>query len=409
MTREIQDRPPLRCMFVITSMPVGGAETLLVNLVRRLDRDRIEPMICCLKEPGELGERIKHDVPLFSHMISHRYDVHVIRRLQRLFKDHRIDCVITVGAGDKMFWGRLAAKYAKVPVILSALHSTGWPDGVGRLNRCLTSITDGFIAVADDHQRFLIDHERFPSDKVFLIPNGIDNDVFMFNTTARQEWRTRLGIDSADPVVGIVAALRPEKNHELFMRLAASTSAHFPQAHFLIIGDGPRRADLQHLASATNCANNIHFLGSCSDIPGILSALDLFALTSHNEASPVSILEAMSCARPVVAPNVGSIRQAVLHEKTGYLYDPRDENAALQGWLTCLANQGLREQLGAAGREHVSAYGSLHSMTEGYMRLIERLHSKKTERKSNQRYQANSGATFAKHAMNSAENLNDYR
>ena len=119
-------------MFLLTSMPVGGAETLLVNLVRRFDRRRIEPLIGCLKEKGVLGEAISNEVPTFEHLIHHKYDVAVIGRLKKLFRDQSVDAMITVGAGDKMFWGRIAARQAKVPVILSALHSTGWPDGVGR-------------------------------------------------------------------------------------------------------------------------------------------------------------------------------------------------------------------------------------------------------------------------------------
>ena len=86
--------------------------------------------------------------------------------------------MVTVGAGDKMFWGRLAARRVGVPVIVSALHSTGWPDGVGRLNRLLTPITDAFIAVAASHGRFLIERTGFPADKVAVIPNGVDTQRF---------------------------------------------------------------------------------------------------------------------------------------------------------------------------------------------------------------------------------------
>ena len=93
--------------------------------------------------------------------------------------ERQIDAVVTVGAGDKMFWGRLAAYFARVPVIASALHSTGWPDGIGRLNRWLTPITDAFIAVADTHGQFLIDQERLPPEKVFVIPNGVDTSRFV--------------------------------------------------------------------------------------------------------------------------------------------------------------------------------------------------------------------------------------
>jgi hypothetical protein len=109
-----------------------------------------------------------------------------------------------------MFWGRLAAAKAGVPVILSALHSTGWPDCIERPNRWLTDITDGFIAVAPAHGRFLVEGEGFPTEKVFVIPNGVD--VFLFRPDLDcHVQRQELGLNSAQRVVGIVAALRPKK------------------------------------------------------------------------------------------------------------------------------------------------------------------------------------------------------
>jgi len=165
---------PLRVMFLVTSMPVGGAETLLAALVRQLDRRWFAPEIGCLKERGPLGEELAAELPVHHDLLAHKYDLRIWPRLVRLLRERQIDAVVTVGAGDKMFWGRLAARRVGVPVILSALHSTGWPDGVGRLNRLLTPITDGFIAVADSHGAFMIAEERFPAEKVFVIPNGVD-------------------------------------------------------------------------------------------------------------------------------------------------------------------------------------------------------------------------------------------
>ncbi len=362
---------PIRTMFIITSMPVGGAETLLVNLVRRFDRARITPMIGCLKEKGVLGEELAGEIPVFENLIHHKYDVAVAGRLRKLFKDQQLDAVITVGAGDKMFWGRLAAKTARLPVILSALHSTGWPDGVGRLNRLLTGITDGFIACANSHAKYLVNNEKFPEPKVFMIPNGIDTDRFVFNTNARNQWRSECGIPTDAPVVGIVAALRPEKNHALFLESARLTLESRPDAYFVIAGDGPERPMLEELAASKGIDQQVKFLGSVSEIPEVLSMVDLFALSSHNEASPVSILEALSCERPVVATAVGSINESVIEGTTGYLVTPGDENEMSSRWLKVLNDPQHATDLGTAGREHVIANSSLNSMTEGYMELVE--------------------------------------
>lgn len=368
---------PLRVMFCITSMPVGGAEVLMVNLVRRFDSGRIAPQICCLKEPGVLGEEIGREFPLHHGLIENKWDISVVGRLKQLMRDQKIDAVITVGAGDKMFWGRLAARYARVPVVLSALHSTGWPDGVGRLNRMLTRITDGFIAVAESHGRFLVEYEKFPPEKVFVIPNGVDTERFQFCVRRRQAWREQLGIEDTTPAVGIVAALRPEKNHEMFLRAARAVRQVRRDAVFVVAGDGPCRHDLEKLAVDLRMVDSVRFLGSVSDTAGLLSALDVFALTSHNEASPVSILEAMACGRPVVAPQVGSIPDSIQDGRTGYLIPKGDSQAAAERWLELLGNPDLRAAMGRAAREHVCHSSSLETMTDGYTTLIESLFRQK--------------------------------
>lgn len=101
----IEDRGPLRVMFLITSMPVGGAETLLVSLIHGLDRERFVPLLCCMKQLGPLGEDLAAEIPTFHGMIENKCDFTVIRRLTQLFRQERIDALVTVGAGDKMFWG----------------------------------------------------------------------------------------------------------------------------------------------------------------------------------------------------------------------------------------------------------------------------------------------------------------
>lgn len=371
---------PLRVMFLLTSMPIGGAETLLVNLVRRFDPNRISPLIGCLKEKDVLGVELENEIPVFENLIQHKYDFAVAGRLRKLFKKENIDAVITVGAGDKMFWGRLGARRASVPVILSALHSTGWPDGVGRLNRMLTGITDGFIAVAKQHAQYQVEQERFPEHKVFLIPNGIDTDRFTFDAETRSQWRQKLEIPADAPTVGIVAALRPEKNHDLFLRAAKLTVQKTPTAQFVIAGDGPERNRLESLTKTLNLESNVHFIGSTQDIPGVLSMMDVFSLTSHNEASPVSIMEALSCQRPVVSTDVGSIDESVLEDKTGYLVLPGDADKLAERWTQLLGDEKLRSRLGEAGREHVIENCSLQSMTNGYTHLIETTFALKTKR-----------------------------
>jgi glycosyltransferase involved in cell wall biosynthesis len=364
-------------LFATTSMPVGGAETLLVNLVQRLDRERIQPELVCLKEPGVLGEILAEQVPVHSRLLGNKWDWRVLGRLRRLIRSRRIDALITVGAGDKMFWGRLAAWLERLPVVGSALHSTGWPDGIGRLNRCLTPITDVFIAVAENHGRFLIEHERLPVKKVRVIPNGIDTQHFQPQPDRGRELRSQLGIPQLAPVVGIVAALRPEKNHELFLQAAAKVRNTLPEARFILVGDGPMRPSLEQLVKTLGLHDRVQFLGNRSDVPDVLSAIDLLALTSHNEANPVSILEALSCGVPVVSTRVGSVHETVQHGVTGFLTEPGSVDQIVTHWLELLRDDGLRRRMGIAGRQLVSDNWSLDRMVSGYEQLVCEIYASK--------------------------------
>jgi len=369
----LADRGPLRVLFMTTSMPVGGAETLLVNLIRGLDRSRFIPLLCCTKELGPLGEELAGEIKTYHGLLRSKYDLRVLPRLMRLMRAERIDAVVTVGAGDKMFWGRLAAWRAGVPVVLSALHSTGWPDGLGRLNRLLTPLTDAVIGVAAPHGRYLVEVEKFPPDKVRVIPNGINVNRFQPRAD-RERVRSSLGLGPQNQAVGIVAALRPEKNHELFLQTAAMLRTRHPQAKFLIIGDGPQRAKLETLASELHLGDAVQFLGTRADVPELVSALDVFMLTSHVEASPVSILEALACGTPVVATRVGSIAESVIEGETGFLALPGDAQALAQAAGRLLADPQLAQQMGRAGRRQVIAHGSLQTMIAGYENLLEEVY-----------------------------------
>ncbi|HEV7278863.1 MAG TPA: glycosyltransferase [Pirellulaceae bacterium] len=373
-TRDSRDLPragrPLRVAFLATSLPVGGAETLLAAMMRGFDPATVQPEVVCLKERGPLGEVLAKEFPVHAGFLNSKYDLGVLSRLKRLFQERRIDAVVTVGAGDKMFWGRIAARMAGVPVVLSALHSTGWPDGVGKLNRLLTPWTDGFIGVAKAHGRHLIDGEGFPQSKVFVIPNGVDVDRFRPRPEARTRMRKELGFDDGALVVGVVAALRPEKHLTMFLEAAGRVSQRVDRARFAIVGDGPERAELERKATELGIADRVRFLGSRSDIHEILPAFDLFSLTSKNEANPISILEAFACGTPVAAPDVGSIHESVVEGETGMLFPALDVDAATEAWLSILENDGLRQAMGAEARRRATARWSIQATVDGYERLI---------------------------------------
>jgi glycosyltransferase involved in cell wall biosynthesis len=375
-------RDPLRVMFVTTNMPVGGAETLLVELVRRINRRRFQPELCCLKKFGPLGEILAREAPAFSELLTggNKYDIAVLWRLVRLMQRRRIDAVITVGTGgDRMFWGRLAGWLAGVPVICSSLHSTGLPDHVEFLNRRLARLTDAFVAVAEPHGRYLVSNEGCPARKVRVIPNGVDVERFRLRERNRR-LQEELHLPADAPVAGIVAALRPEKNHEMFLRVAAAVCQRMPAARFLIVGDGSERPRLESLAQELGVAEAVQFLGTRSDVADLLPLVDVLLLTSHMEANPVCLLEAMAAGRPVVATEVGSVPETVLPYQTGFLVEPGDAAGMAGRVIELFGDRERAAAMGKAGREHVVAHWSVENMVRGYEEMIAGIYESKCRR-----------------------------
>jgi glycosyltransferase involved in cell wall biosynthesis len=366
--KKLETLNPIRVMFLHTSAPIGGAETLMLNLIRRFDRSRFAPELCCLKSLGTIGEMLSQEIPTFERLLGHKYDIRVLPRLALLMRRRRVDAMISVGAGDKMFWGRLAAWMARVPAIICSIHSTGWPDRIGRLNRALTPLTDRFVGVADTHGRYLIEKEHFPAEKVCVIPNGIDTEQFC-PRLPDIELRSRLGI-APGPVAGTVARLGHEKNHMLFLEVAARARRETPQAQFVLVGDGPLREPLEQRARELGIADCVHFLGWRNDVPEILGLMDVFLLTSHVEANPVSILEAFATGLPVVSTRVGSVPETV-HEDKGFLAEPGDGAALAQHVVRLFQNPNMARTMGLAGRESVVQRWSVNQMVRQYEDMIE--------------------------------------
>ena len=290
-------------------------------------------------------------------------------------RQRQIDAVVTVGTGgDKMFWGRLAAWRAGVPVILSALHSTGLPDHVEWPNRLLAPITDGFIGVADAHGHYLAESEGCPLHKVRVIPNGVDVERFQPRAPS-DTLRAQLGLLPPTPVAGIVAALRPEKNHELFLRVAARVREIIPEARFLIIGDGPRREMLESLAAGAGPASK----ACCSSARGRTSrsCWPWWTFTCSPRTWRPTRCRSW---RPWPAASRSSRRASARSPKRscdgehGFLAAAGDEDMLSARLAELLHNPLRAAEMGRAARQRVVAHYSLERMVEGYQDLIDRLY-----------------------------------
>ena len=245
---------PIRVMVVTSALWAGGAERHLVTVLPALDRDRFEIVVCCVQHEGHYFRTL---IDAGVRCVSlgcpkRRQALRALRGLVRELRQFRPHVVLTFPLNADVV-GRIAATLTGVPVVAAWKHSCGHTRRHAldrRSERLLAPMTDYCVGVAAAQVPFLVNELGVPRRKIRIVPNGIDLSGFPIRPGRERdaELARELGVNSGDPVVGIVARLRPEKDHAMFLRAARVVAARRPDAWFLILGDGPLQAELEELA-----------------------------------------------------------------------------------------------------------------------------------------------------------------
>jgi L-malate glycosyltransferase len=236
----------------------------------------------------------------------------------------------------------------------------------GLLNRRVSGRFDRIIAVSDDLRRTL--SKRFDSKRIVTIHNAIDVSRVTPKRPA-DVVRKELGIGQNQPVIGAVGRMVPVKGFDRFLQTAATIAEKRSDVVFLLVGDGPLRAEYEQQVRSMGLERRIRLTGFRDDIWDILNCLDLFVMTSYHEGIPIGLLEAMALRRPVVAMRVGGIPEVVEHDLSGVLVDSGDINQMAEVCLELLAHPSRAQTLGDAGRQRVEAEFSIEIHRSQMIRL----------------------------------------
>lgn len=209
-------------------------------------------------------------------------------------------------------------------------------------------------------------------ERVISIPTGIDLERYSRAAAQpRSVTRLALGIPQDAIVIGIAATIRSWKGHDYLLDAFGDIVKNFPLAHLLIVGDGPRRENLQGRIRASGHAEKIQLIGHREDIPDMLAAMDIFALPSFaNEGVPQAIMQAMAMGLPVVSTTVGAIDEAVEEGVTGYLVEPKNAGQLKIRLENFIANPDLRSRMGDAARKRAESRFSLNAMLDAMERVF---------------------------------------
>ncbi|HEY8548399.1 MAG TPA: glycosyltransferase [Vicinamibacterales bacterium] len=379
----------IRVLRVIARLNVGGPAIHATLLTERLDPSRYESVLVAGTEDDTEGNYLDlHGlsigrlvrVPELGREIRGGQDVRALGALLRLMREVRPHVVHTHTAKAGTL-GRLAAFFRRVPVVVHTYHghvlqgyfSPAKTRVFVGIERALARVSDELVAVSPRVREDLLRLGIGRPDHFSVVPLGLDLDRFAQAERLRGELRRELGVGADQPLVGIVARLVPIKAHEVFFEAARLLSARCPVVRFVIVGDGERRAELEALAARLEIAPRVFFLGWRGDLDRIYADLDLVALTSRNEGSPVALIEAMAAARPVVATRVGGVPDVVEDGRTGRLV-PADDPPALAAVMeSLLTDPEARDRLGAAARPAVLSTFGAARLVDDIDRLYTRL------------------------------------
>ena len=359
----------LRVLRAITRLNIGGPAIHAILLTRGLQNDRFSSVLVTgLEGPFEGSMRdlaASHGVrprivPELGREVSPVNDLRATFAMYRLIKRGRPHIVHThmAKAGTA---GRLAARLAGVPIVVHTFHGHTFHSYWGplksaiflRIEQALGRFTDRLIAVGEAQRADIARYGVAPLDKIVTIPLGLEIEPMLEAEHDRGRLRAELGLNGRDKLVGIVARLVPIKAHEVFLEAAAQIRVQEPDTTFLIIGDGERRAELEGMARDLGLERSMRFLGWRGDMRQVYADLDVVALSSNNEGSPVALIEALAAARPVVATNVGGVPNVVADGESGLLVPPRDPDALAAGIVTLLRDPARAAAYGQAGRKAV--------------------------------------------------------
>jgi glycosyltransferase involved in cell wall biosynthesis len=348
---------PLPVLFLVPHLEVGGAERQLAELVTRMDPARFRPIVVSQKGGGVFFEQIQRaGVEAHRFELPSRWGVHFAWRLARLCRSRGVRAMVLRGFSTGVV-GRLVGRALGIRPILMAEHSTGRvdPDPKKRpLERLLAPLCDGVIAVARGQIPYLMQEKRHRPDRIRVVYNGIDLSDWRPEEPDGEILR-ELAIPATAPVAGILAMLRPEKDHDTFLRAARILGERLPDARFLVVGEGRERSRLEALARELEIGERVIFTGRRSDISRLLTVFDVTVLSSVTvETFPMSFLEAMAMARPLVGTRVGGVPEMIEEGGNGYVVPLRDPTALADALEKIIADREVARRMGRRSREIVA-------------------------------------------------------
>lgn len=341
------------------SFRLGGSERQAVELVRHLDRERFAPVVACFDLEGPLLDDLPADLPTPESYpltrFAHPTSIVQAARFTSFLHRSSVDVVQTFDYYSNMF-AIPVARMAGVPIVVGARREG--PGQRGRWRRAVESrclgAADAIVANARTLGQELVDESGIPEDHVRVIPNGLDLE--RFDRMARSGVAPKLAADDPDTTtvrVGVLSNLRPEKGHLHLLDALATLVDSIPNLRAYFAGEGPEREAIERRIDELHLGPFVRLLGTVTNAPAFLDAMDVIAHPSLDEGLPNAVIEGMAAGKPIVATRVGGVPELLRSGITGLLVEPGRPDEMAAALRILLASEARRERLGREARRSV--------------------------------------------------------
>jgi sugar transferase (PEP-CTERM/EpsH1 system associated) len=359
-----------RILHLVLSLETGGLERMVTGLVELTDDSLFEVEVCCLDSEGPFAEELRHKghhVFLFQRNQRH-YDYILPLKLRNLFREKRID-ILHMHSGT-YHHGMYGAILARLPVRIYTEHGRPVPEKTIEVleDRVLSRFASRVITVSTDLQQYLADSIRIPRNKIETIVNGVDLRIFR-KRPKEIELLNRLDLGGSDIVIGTVGRLADVKDQQTLLQAFKRVLEAGHPAKLVIVGDGPLRQALEHLAGEISISQSTRFLGDRQDIAELLNLMDVFVLSSISEGTSMSLLEAMASRVPCVVTDVGGNSELIKDGQSGYLAPPSDPDRIAEKIMLALTEPERSTELTARALEIVRNHYSIGVTATKYQEL----------------------------------------
>lgn len=365
-------------VYIIDGLGMGGAERLMVPILKHLNRDLFEPRVCVLQNkdgnPME-KELLALGVPVDQLSIPYLRDLTAINRLRLYLKSVNASLVHTQLEFANIF-GNIAAKLSKLPSV-STIHTMP-AQNISRkmkVHQTLEMITlryfcERIISVSEEAGLHHLQIGYSRSEQIQTIYNGIDLSTYteLDRVTCTTSVRAEFSLPASAKLIITVAVLREPKGIQYMIKVFPEVLSKNPDAYYLIVGDGSHRDKLEQAVDILGIKSRVIFTGKRNDIPRLLSASDIFVLPTLTEALPTVLAEAMAAHLPIIASRVGGIPEMVDH-KNGILLPPKDVRALSEACSFLLSDPQKCSQMGEAGWDIVNRKFNIVAQVESLKNL----------------------------------------